>query len=187
MQKLLYNPRTISEKGRGEKEMERKQRSAFITTRKGFCYLTIKIGRRNFNVIRIRNYMIEAEEKRSLRRRYPDVVFDWKKLDRQLAEKREACRGYRARRRESTAVRHPRRREAFYSVYDPITRTVYADEVPSSARGVGMLLDAILQIDRTLKDAASPLPVQLEARGRAKPRLELVKRGGHHKTRDAGE
>ena len=99
---------------------------------------------------------------------YPDVVFDWKKLDRQLAEKREACRGYRARRRESTAVRQPRHREAFYSVYDPITRTVYADEFPSSAGGVAALLDAILHIDRTLKDVACPLPAPLEARTRAK-------------------
>jgi hypothetical protein len=61
-----------------------------------------------------------------MRRLYPDVIFDWKKLDRQLAEKREACRGYRARRRDSSAARRPRQREAFYSVYDPFTRTVYA-------------------------------------------------------------
>ncbi len=167
--------------------MASKQRSAFITTRKGLCYLTIKIGRRNFNVIRIRNYMIEDEEKRSLRRRYPDVVFNWKKLDRQLTEKREACRGYRARRRTSSAASHPRHREAFYSVYDPITRTVYAYEVPSNAGGVGALLDAILHIDRTLKDAVCPLPAPLEARTRAKPRLELVKRSGQRKTRDVGE
>ena len=167
--------------------MESKQGSAFITTKKGFCYLTVKCGRRNFHVMRIRKYTIEAEEKRDMRRLYPDVIFDWKKLDRQLVEKREACRGYRARRRASSAARHPRHREAFYGVYDPITGTVYADDVPASAGGVGALLDAVLRIDRTLKGAASSLPAPLEARRAAKPSLELVKRSGHRKTGDAGE
>ena len=34
--------------------MDRPQPTAFITTRKGFCYLTIKIGGRNFHILRIR-------------------------------------------------------------------------------------------------------------------------------------
>ena len=45
--------------------MASKQGSAFITTRKGFCYLTIKIGRRNFNVIRIRNGLLIATEQKT--------------------------------------------------------------------------------------------------------------------------
>ena len=160
--------------------MERKQRTAFITTRKGFCYLTIKIGRRNFNVQRVRNYTVDAQDKRDLRRRYPDVVFDWKKIAQQLIEKRDASRRYRVRRRISATARQ---REAFYAVYDPITRTVYADDVPSSMGGVAALLDAVLQIDRRWKDAGSAL----DARRRAEPRLELVKRSGHRKTGHAAE
>jgi len=31
------------------------QGTAFVTTRKGFCYLTVKIGRKNFPIMRIRN------------------------------------------------------------------------------------------------------------------------------------
>jgi hypothetical protein len=126
--------------------MAQKQRTAFITARKGFCYLTIKIGRQNFHVQRIRNYALPAQDKRDLRRRYPDVVFDWKKIDRQLAEKRSACRRYRSRRRTPAASRRGRR-APLYAVYDPITRTVYAD-VPSSAEDAGALLDALLSIDR---------------------------------------
>jgi hypothetical protein len=109
-----------------EKGMGQQQGSAFITTRKGFCYLTIKCGRRNFHVMRIRNYTLDAEDKRHMRRLYPEVVFDWKKIALQLAEKREVCRSYRSRRRTSNAERCPRDREAFYAVYEPGTRTVYA-------------------------------------------------------------
>ena len=157
--------------------MTPKQRTAFITARKGFCYLTIKIRQRNFDIKRIRNYTLDAEDKRDLRRRYPDVTFDWKKIDRQLAEKRNACRRYRSRRRISGTA-HPRQaREAFYAVYDPITRTVYADDVPSSAGGVGALLDAVLSIDRGSKDDP------LGARRGTKPRLDPITGGGHPKTR----
>ena len=124
--------------------------NAFITTRKGFCYLTIKIGRRNFHVMRIRNYTIGAQDKRDMRRLYPDVVFDWKKIAGQLAESREVCRRYRSRRRHAATARPDR--EAFHAAYDPITRTVYADGVSSHAGGAGALLDAILQIDRELKE-----------------------------------
>jgi hypothetical protein len=71
-------------KERREKAMEGKQGSAFITTRKGFCYLTIKCGRRNFRIMRIRAYTIDADDKRRMRRLYPDIDFDWKKITRQL-------------------------------------------------------------------------------------------------------
>ena len=111
--------------------MADKQHNAFITARKGFCYLTVKIGRQNFHVMRIRNYTLDAQDKRDMRRRYPDIAFDWKKIGLQLAEKREACRRYRSRRRTSGTDRLPRTREPLYAVYDPITRTVYAD-VPST-------------------------------------------------------
>jgi hypothetical protein len=61
-----------------------KRSPAFITTRKGVCYLTIKIGRENFALRRIRNYTIDAQDKRDMRRLHPDVDFDWKKITRQL-------------------------------------------------------------------------------------------------------
>lgn len=160
------------------------QGNAFITTRKGFCYLTIKIRRRNFQVMRIRNYTIDAEDKRDLRRRYPDVVFDWKKIGQQLAEKRNVCRRYRSRRRIASADRRPHRRHPSYAVYDPISRTVYVDDVPSTAGGVGSLLDAVLGFDRTFQNASLPAPGR---RAKAKPRLELVKTGSHRKPRDTGQ
>ena len=68
--------------------------------------------------------------------------------------------------------------EPFYGVYEPATRTVYVNDVPSSAAGVGALLDAILQIDRGLKDAPPPLE---SVRRTAKPSLALVKNGSHSK------
>jgi hypothetical protein len=128
-----------------------KQRTAFITARKGFCYVTLKCGRQNLHVLRLRNYTLDAQDKRDLRRRYPDVVFDWKKIARQLAEKREACRRYRTRRRTSNATGQPRAREPWRAVFDPITRTVYADGMPSSAGEAGALLDAILSMERKRK------------------------------------
>ena len=39
--------------------------SAFVTSRKGFCYITIKIGRRNFDIMKIRSYTIDAQDKRA--------------------------------------------------------------------------------------------------------------------------
>jgi hypothetical protein len=153
--------------------MERKPSNAFITARKGFCYLTIKSFGRNHEMMRIRNYKIDAEDKRHMRRLYPEVAFDWKKITQQLAEKREACRRYRSRRRSPDTASHSRGGEPlFYGVYKPDTRTVYVNDVPSDAAGAGALLDAILQIDRSLKGAPPPTE---PARGRAKPRLELVK------------
>ena len=67
--------------------MSRKPSSAFVKTRKGFCYLTVKVGRSNYNIMRIRNYTLEPQDKRDMRRLYPDYLFDWKKIGQQLAEK----------------------------------------------------------------------------------------------------
>lgn len=160
--------------------MERKQSSAFITARKGFCYLTIKHVGRNFEMMRIRGYKLDPDEKRHMRRLYPEVVFDWKKITQQLAEKREACRRYRSRRRRPGIARYPHTDDPFYGVYEPGTRTVYVNDVPSSAAGMGALLDALLQIDRGLQEAPAPLePV----RRSTKPSLALVKNNGQHKPR----
>ena len=78
--------------------MKRKQSSAFITTRKGFCYLTVKVGRSNCNIMRIRNYTLDAQDKRDMRRLYPDYLFEWKRINQQCAEKRDVCRAYRSKR-----------------------------------------------------------------------------------------
>jgi hypothetical protein len=121
-----------------------KQGSAFVTTKKGVCYLTIKSGRVSFQIMRIRNYTIDADDKRRMRRLHPDIHFDWKKIARQLAEKREVCRRYRARRR---TARVPREREPFYGVFEPQTRTVYVND-PDNIAGVGALLDALLARER---------------------------------------
>jgi hypothetical protein len=109
--------------------MGAKQGVAFITTKKGFCYLTIKYNRRNFPIMRVHKYVIEAEEKRQMRRLNPDILFDWKKIAAQLAEKREVCRAYRT--KGSTA---PRPREPFYGVIVPHSRTVYVND-PSNIAG----------------------------------------------------
>jgi hypothetical protein len=154
--------------------MERKQSTAFITTRKGFCYLTIKIGRHNHDLRRIRDYRIDPEDKRHLTRRFPDILFDWKKIDRQLAEKRGVCRGYRSRRRMQASERRERYerrsepRDPFFTVsYDPVSRMVFASEgAPAAA-----LLDAVLSIDRALK----PAPSTPKASSAGKPTLALVK------------
>ena len=79
-----------------------------------------------------------------MRRLHPDVAFDWKKIARQLAAKREVCRWYRSRRR---AVRVPRVREPFYGVFEPHTRRVYVND-PDNIAGVSGLLDAILASER---------------------------------------
>src|SRR5208337_4536073 len=63
--------RPAEPKCRRGKDMERKPRNAFITARKGFCYLTIKSFGRNHGMMRIRNYKIDAEEKRHMRRLRP--------------------------------------------------------------------------------------------------------------------
>jgi len=129
---------------RGDKLMAGKQGDAFVTARNGFCYLTLKVGCRNFDMMRIRKYTLDADEKRHMRRLYPEVAFDWKKIMQQLAGKREACRRYRSRRKSPDTARHPGASEPLYGVYEPGTRTVYVNDVPSSAAGVGALLDAVL-------------------------------------------
>ncbi len=117
-----------------------KHSRAFVTTKKGVCYLTVKIGRDHFHLMRIYPYTIDARDKRDMRRLHPDVDFDWKKITRQLMEKREVCRRYRSRRR---TPRIPREREPFYDVFDPAERTVYVND-PTNIAGVGALLDAII-------------------------------------------
>lgn len=123
--------------------MGAKQGIAFITTKKGFCYLTIKYARRNFPILRVRQYTIEADEKRQMRRLYPDILFDWKKIAEQLARKRAVCRSYRSQKR--TAATRPR--EPFHGVVNSRTHTVYVND-PSNIAGVGALLDALLWEDR---------------------------------------
>jgi len=91
---------------------------------------------------------------------------------------REACRRYRSRRRSSDTTRHPSAGEPFYGVYEPGTRTVYVNDVPSSAAGVRALLDALLQIDRGLKETLTPLEPVCRT---TKPSLALVKNNGQPK------
>ena len=141
-----------------KKAAAEKQGSAFITTRKGFCYLTIKCGWRNFHIMRIRAYTIDADDKRHMRRLHPEIDFDWKKIARQLADKREVCRQYRSRRRPSDTAHHSRTGASFYGVYVPSARAIYTDGFPGNVRAAGALLDAVLHIDRTLRDVASPDP-----------------------------
>ena len=90
--------------------------------------------------MRIGNYTIDADDKRRMRRLHPDVDFDWKKIASQLAEKREVCRRYRARRR---TARVPRVREPFYGVFDPVERAVYVND-PTNTAGMSAMLDAII-------------------------------------------
>ena len=50
---------------------DRKLANAFVTARKGFCCLTIKLFSRNHEMMRIRAYKVDADEKRQMRRLYP--------------------------------------------------------------------------------------------------------------------
>ena len=113
---------------------------AFVTTKKGVCYLTVKIGRDNYHLMRIYNYTMDAQDKRDMRRLHPDVDFDWKHITRQLAEKREVCRRYRSRRR---TTRLSREREPFYGVFDPAERTVYVND-PTNIAGMSAMLDTTI-------------------------------------------
>jgi hypothetical protein len=117
-----------------------KRGSAFISTSKGFCHLTIKCGRHNFRIMRIRNYTIDADNRREMRQLHQDVVFDWKKIAKQLAGKPELCRRYRSRRLRPAHL--SRTHEPFHAVYEPITGTVYANQAGTAAT----LLDAMLYI-----------------------------------------
>jgi hypothetical protein len=80
-----------------------------------------------------------------MRRLYPQVIFDWKKITRQLAEKREVCRGYRSRRRAAGVERRERLREPFHAVYDPAARALYVDG--DGAEGVAFL-DVLVSLER---------------------------------------
>ena len=40
--------------------MSPRQGTAFVTTKKGCCYLTVKVGRKNFPIMRVRKYTIDA-------------------------------------------------------------------------------------------------------------------------------
>ena len=133
---------------------DRKPTHAFVTARKGFCSLTIKHFGRHHHMMRIRAYKIEPDEKRFMRRLYPEVAFDWKKITAQLAEKREDCRRYRTRGRKAAARRNAWEDGPPFAFYEPGTRTIYSSGVPSTAAGVGRLLDAVLRFDREL--AAPP-------------------------------
>ena len=140
------------------KAMDRKPANAFITARKGFCYLTIKCFGRNHEMMRIRGYKIDPDEKRHMRRLYPEVAFDWKKITQQLAEKREACRRYRTRPRKRVGRNGSRDDERLFGIYEPATRTIFTNGVPTTAAGVGRLLDAVLQLDRERTKAPPPGP-----------------------------
>jgi hypothetical protein len=117
-----------------------KRSRAFVTTKQGVCYLTVKSGQVYFQIMRIRHYTIDADDKRRMRRLHPDIDFDWKKIASQLAEKREVCRRYRSRRRTARA---PRVHELFYGVFDPIERAVYMND-PTNIAGMSAMLDAII-------------------------------------------
>jgi hypothetical protein len=107
--------------------------------------LTIKIGRRNHHMMKVRQYKIEPEEKRDMRRLYPNVTFDWKKIAAQLARKREVCRRYRCRRQ--APYRPPPPREPFVGVIDPFGRAVYVNDERNIA-GAAALLDALIAGER---------------------------------------
>jgi hypothetical protein len=129
----------------------RKQGEAFVSSKKGVCSQTITIGRRHFPIMRIHQYTIDAQDKRDMRRLHPDIVFDWKKIARQLAEKQEVCRQYRSKRR----TRRPRLpREPFYGVIDPFRSTVYVND-PTNLTGVGALLDRLMA-DEGLRGTGRP-------------------------------
>ncbi len=93
--------------------------------------------------MRIRNYTLELQDKRDMRRLYPNYLFDWKKINQQLAEKREVCRSYRSKRQapRSTGRTSP----TFVTMsYDPKTRTIYASDAGDSLA----MLDAVMLIER---------------------------------------
>ncbi len=181
--------RTSKPQQRRDDDRERKPGNAFITARKGFCYLTIKSFGRNHEMMRIRQYQIDAEEKRRMRRLYPDVAFDWTKITAQLAQKRDACRRYRARRRGRDKASHSRGSDAFHGVYDPATRTIYASRIPSARRrspasrgsetGIGPNPDAQhLSVSTWHHHAEVSLPLYPDARTRIIANLQIIAAGG---------
>ena len=118
--------------------------NAFVTARRGTCFLSIRIVRRTCDLWRIRAYTIDAVTKRDLRRLHPDVTFDWPKIARQLAVRREECRRYRSRRQGAARAAAVR---PILTVYDPVTRTLYAAGEPSTWQEAAALLDAVLAAD----------------------------------------
>lgn len=173
---LLLPAAAPTNKDSRKKAAAEKQGSAFITTKKGFCYLTIKYGWHNFHIMRIRAYTLDADDKRHMRRLYPEIDFDWKKIVRQLAEKRKVCRQYRSRRRPSDTAHHSRTGASFYGVYVPSARTIYTDGFPGNVRAAGALLDSVLYIDRTLTGVASSGPSGGLRQG-TQPGLVLIQGG----------
>ena len=173
---LLLPAAAPARKDDRKKAAAEKQGSAFITTRKGFCYLTIKCGWRNVHIMRIRAYTLDAADKRHMRRLYPEIEFDWKKITRQLADKRAVCRQYRSRRRPSDTTHHSRTHASFYGVYVPSTRTIYTDGFLGNVQTAGALLDGVLHIDRSLTGVTSSGQPGASRRG-TQPNLVLVQGG----------
>jgi hypothetical protein len=124
--------------------------------------------------MRIRAYTLDADDKRHMRRLYPDVVFDWKRIAGQLAEKREVCRVYRSRRRPADTVRPARAREPLYGFFEPGTRTVYVSELPSNIAEAGVLLDVVLHMEQNIMDGPFPSPPSWENGRGSKPRLRPI-------------
>jgi hypothetical protein len=80
---LLLGLRPVRQPPWRDMAMSLRQGTAFVTTKKGCCYLTMKIGRKNFPIMRIRHDTIDAQDKRDMRRLHPDIIFGWKKIARQ--------------------------------------------------------------------------------------------------------
>lgn len=69
-----------------------------------------------------------------------------------------ACRRYRTRPRNSARRSALHDDGPVFGVYEPGTRIIYTSGIPSTAAGVGRLLDAVLQSDR--EQATAPLSFQ---------------------------
>jgi hypothetical protein len=95
--------------------------------------------------MKVHQYKIDPDEKRQMRRLYPNVTFDWEKITAPLARKREVCRNYRSRRLAPTLLRRPR--EPFIGVIDPFRRAVYIND-ENNVTGATALLDALIAMER---------------------------------------
>ena len=131
-------------------------------------------------MMRVRGYKIDADEKRQMRRLYPEVAFDWKRITQQLAARREDCRRYRTRSRRPAGRSASRDGEPVFGIYEPGIRTIYASGIPSTAAGMGRLLDAILRLGRERPNTSSP---QDAAHEPAEPGPMLVQDGKPSKLR----
>jgi hypothetical protein len=56
----------------------RKPGVAFVTSKKGVCYLTITFGRHHCSLMRIRHDPLDAQDKREMHRLHPDIAFERK-------------------------------------------------------------------------------------------------------------